>query len=90
LKPLRRRPRCDPCKEAPAVSVAGVESRGTAAAGAVAKLEERFRSDIDSRLRGAEIAITGLENTAAKVEASLKDGSGRGSKECNGPEKGGR
>jgi DNA-binding response OmpR family regulator len=71
-------PFATPAKEAPAVSVAGVEKAvAKAAAGAVAKLEERFRSDIDSRLRGAEIAITrAIENTAAKVEASLKDGLG--------------
>lgn len=45
-----------------------------AVAGAVARLEERFRSDLDSRLRGAEAEIgRAIENTAARVERSLKD-----------------
>ncbi len=45
-----------------------------AVAGAVGRLEERFRSDLDSRLKGAEAGISrAIENTAAKVERSLKD-----------------
>lgn len=45
-----------------------------AVAGAVTRLEERFRSDLDSRLRGAQAEITrAIENTAAKIEGSLKD-----------------
>lgn len=60
---------------APAVSGAAVtEAAEKAATGAVLKLEERFRSDLDARLKGAEGEIArAIEKTAAKVEAGLKD-----------------
>lgn len=68
--------------EAPAVSEAGAAEAAEkaagvaekAAAGAVARLQERFRSDLDTRLKGAEAEIArAIQKTAAKVEAGLKD-----------------
>lgn len=43
-----------------------------AAAGSVAKLEERFRGELDSRLKGAEAEIAKtIEKTVARVEDSI-------------------
>ncbi len=66
--PLKEAPRAARAEAAP---LSGAQAE-QAVAGSVAKLEERFRGELDSRLKGAEAEIAKtIEKTVARVEGNI-------------------